>query len=81
MSRSTVRAEKSLKLRMILFLRRKWWFIYSRLKRSSLFVQNKKKTEAEGKNCHAETMLSFGKADKAYMKDTPHVPLRQIDEE
>jgi hypothetical protein len=29
--------------------------------------QNKKKAEAE--------------ADKAYMKDTPHVPLRQIDEE
>jgi hypothetical protein len=36
--------------------------------------QNKKKAEAEGKNCHAKTMLSFGKADKAYMKDTPHVP-------
>jgi len=42
--------------------------------------QNKKKAEAEGKNCHAKT-IEFGKADKAYMQDTPHVPLRQIDEE
>jgi hypothetical protein len=41
--------------------------------------QNKKKEEAEGKNCHAKTMLSL---EKAYMKDTPHVPLiRQIAEE
>jgi hypothetical protein len=43
--------------------------------------QNKKKAEAEGKNCHAKNCVEFGKADKAYMKDTPHVPLRQIDEE
>ncbi len=42
--------------------------------------QNKKKAEAEDKNCHATIMLSL-KADKAYMKDNPHVPLRQIDEE
>jgi hypothetical protein len=49
---------------------------------SSFFVaENKKKAEAESKNCHAKTMLSFGKADKAYMKNTPHVPLRQIAEE
>jgi hypothetical protein len=43
--------------------------------------QNKKKAEAEGKNCHTKTYVEFGKVDKAYMKDTPHVPLRQIDEE
>ena len=28
-----------------------------------------------------QNYVEFGKADKAYMKDTPHVPLRQIAEE
>ena len=42
------------------------------------FQQNKKKAK-KGKNCHAKTMES-GKADIAYIKDTPHVPLRQIAE-
>jgi hypothetical protein len=40
--------------------------------------QIKKKAKAEGKTCHAKTMLSL---DKASMKNTPHVPLRQITEE
>jgi hypothetical protein len=43
--------------------------------------QIKKKAKAEGKNCHAKNYVEFGKADKAYMKNTPHVPLRQITEE
>jgi hypothetical protein len=43
--------------------------------------QNKKKTEAHGKKCHGNAYVEFGKADKDYMKDTPHVPLRQIAEE
>jgi hypothetical protein len=28
-----------------------------------------------------QNYVEFGKADKAYMKKTPHVPLRQISEE
>jgi hypothetical protein len=46
---------------------------------TKVYQQNKKKAEAESKSCHAKTMLSFEK--QAYMKNTPHVPLRQIAEE
>jgi hypothetical protein len=38
---------------------------------------NKKKAKAEGKKCHAKTDVESVKADRAYFKNSPHVPLRQ----
>ncbi len=47
-----------------------------RLTSSQVYLQqNKKKAEAESKNCHAKTMLSLEKPIKASMNNTPHVPL------
>jgi hypothetical protein len=45
--------------------------------------QIKKKAKAEGKTCHAKTMLSLEQPINlpSLMKNTPHVPLRQIAEE
>jgi hypothetical protein len=43
--------------------------------------QDKKKAEAESKKLSPQNYVEFGKADKAYMKNTPHVPPRQIAEE
>jgi hypothetical protein len=37
---------------------------------------NKKKAKAEGKKCH-ENYVESVKADRAYFKNSPHVPLRQ----
>jgi len=52
---------------------------------SSLFGGEKNKKGEGGlgfKNCHAfENYVESGKADIACMKNTPHVPLRQIAEE
>ncbi len=45
------------------------------------FQQNKKKAEAECKNCHATNYVKSRKADITSMRKSPHVPFSQITEE
>jgi hypothetical protein len=46
-----------------------------------IFRRIKKKAKTEGKKLSHYNYVKSGKADKAYMKNSPHVPLRQNAEE